>query len=146
MGAKRSREPGSSRAGPSMPLPPPRVIVTSGTEVPSNSSLTTATFTAATGKWTSTSGSPTPRCPTRTPLSSGPRLGILSLITGTFTRERRWNSPPTIKHKQCQINGKQFPASQVAVQKPKPAIVKVAQAVVPEAPAEATSAPEGGDQ
>merc|ERR1712142_825182 len=95
----------------------------------------TATSTAATGKWTSTSGSPTPRCPTRTPLSSGPRSGNLSLITGTFTRERRWNSPPTTKHKRCRIDGKPIPA--IAVQKPKPAIVEVAQAVVPEAVPEA---------
>merc|ERR1711982_302003 len=53
--------------------------------------------TADIGKWTSTSGNPLPRCPLHTLSSSGPRLGILSLITGTFTKEKKLNSPLTTK-------------------------------------------------
>merc|ERR1712029_525784 len=42
----------------------------------------------------------------------GPRPGLPSLITGTSTRERRWNSPPTTRHKRCQIDGKHSPGKQ----------------------------------
>merc|ERR1719374_414773 len=45
-----------------MPLPPPRVTVISGTEAPSSLNSTTATSTAATGRWTSTS-QPNPKMP-----------------------------------------------------------------------------------
>merc|ERR1719383_572402 len=95
--ATRTRVLGSSRAGPSTPLPLPRVTVTSGTEAPTSLNSTTATSTAATGRWTSTSENPTPRCPILTLLSSGPRPGPPSPTTGTSMRERRLRNPPTIK-------------------------------------------------
>merc|ERR1712198_488947 len=48
-------------------------------------------------RWTSTSENPTPRCPTLTWSSSGPRPGPPSLTTGTSMRERRLRNPPTTK-------------------------------------------------
>merc|ERR1712198_122235 len=95
--ATRTRVLGSSRAIPSTPSPPPRETVTSGTEAPSSLNSTTATSTAATGRWTSTSENPTPRCPILTLLSSGPRPGPPSPTTGTSMRERRLRNLPTTK-------------------------------------------------
>merc|ERR1719334_730848 len=86
------------------PPPPPRVTVTSGTEAPSSLNSTTATSTAATGRWTSTSENPPPRCPPLTWSSSGPRPGPPSLTTGTSMRERRLRNPPTtnLLRRSCQ--------------------------------------------
>merc|ERR1712137_1067863 len=97
MGATRRRELGSSRPGPSTPSLSPRATTTSGTEPPSNSNLTTAPSTLATGKWTSISENPWIRCPTHTLSSSGPRPGIPSPTTGISTRERKSNNPLTTR-------------------------------------------------
>merc|ERR1719250_171690 len=107
--ATRTRAPGSSEAGLNTRLPCLKATATSGTEPPSNSNLITDLTTADIGKWTSTSENPLPRCPPHTSSSSGPRLGILSLITGTFTKEKKLNNPLMTKpHKHVEHTRRDF--------------------------------------
>merc|ERR1712002_939283 len=94
--ATKKRVTGSWGLGHSTPSPFPRAITTFGTEPPSNTSWTTEITTAATGKWTATSGNPS-RCPILMSSNSGTRPGIPNLITGTSTSAKKSSNPLTTK-------------------------------------------------
>merc|ERR1719193_2486692 len=92
----KRRAAGWSGVGHNTPSPFPRATTTFGTEAPTNSNSTTEVTTAATGRWTFTSGNPS-RCQRRTSSSSSLRPGIPNLSTGISTRGKRSNNPLTTR-------------------------------------------------